>query len=181
MDKTDSVDDAAPRSRSEANVNKGVAAHRIAVALCIVVAFFAIMSMAGYFFSQATGTGDHAETANTGTSAAPDQGAVDRHAEGMALQRWAQAYDPSDGLFEDTVAIDSYGTTFTFTATGSWYALTDDEQHDAVANATTAVKMAWCMQSDHRGELIPGLTVRIIDDEGSDLSGDVTGSGLICQ
>lgn len=114
-------------------------------------------------------------------SNAPTQNASDRHAEGLALQRWAQAYDPSDGLFEDTVGIDADGTTFTFTATGAWEALTDDEQQVVEANAVNAVKTVWCLRPDHRGDFIPGLIVQIDDDEGETLKGDVTGAGLICR
>jgi hypothetical protein len=106
--------------------------------------------------------------------------AADRHAEGLALQRWATEYDPSGGLFEAAVGIDQDNTTFTFTATGAWDALSDDEQHAAVANAQNAVKDAWCYQADHRKNLIPGLIVQIVDDSGATLAGTVTGAGLVC-
>lgn len=110
----------------------------------------------------------------------PMQTPAERSAEGKALQRWAATYDNSAGLFTDTVGIDEDGTTFTFTATGRWGELSDDEQEMVLTNAMNAVDEAWCFQDDHRKLLIPGLEAKIVDDQGNMLKWKIVGPDTGC-
>jgi hypothetical protein len=67
------------------------------------------------------------------------------------------------------------------TDAGTWGSLSSDEQGSIFTNASNAVKLAYCVQPEHSGKLIPGLAIRLVDAGGNDLKGDVTGPGIGCR